>query len=305
MSSKLLHESEFARAVEIERTQGTVPVRHPWRIVSGVLVGLVVLGAIVSVARNEAFQWDVVAEYFFSGRILHGLWLTLWLTAVSTVLAFVVGTILAVMRMSHNAVLQAVSWAYVWLFRSIPLLVQLLFWFNIGYLYPKISLGIPFGPEWFSIETSDLIASSMVAIIGLTLHESAYAAEIIRSGLLSVDAGQTEAAEALGMPHGRILRRIVLPQAMRVILPPAGSLLISTLKATSMVSVIAVTDLLYAAQLIYNQNFLVIPLLMVVTIWYLILTSLLSVGQQFVEKRFARGTTRTATSTSLGTEADI
>jgi polar amino acid transport system permease protein len=301
----LLTRERFTEAVDAETSTGTAPLRHPGRIVLGIVVGLLVLGAIISVATNKAFQWDVVAEYFFGPQILKGLGLTLWLTAVSTVLSFLLGTLLAVMRMSHNPVFQAISWGYVWLFRSIPLLVQLLFWFNIGYLYPRIVIGVPFGPELFRIDTADLIASSAVAIIGLTLHESAYAAEIIRGGLLSVDQGQVEAAEALGLPQRRILRRIVLPQAMRVIIPPAGSLLISTLKSTSMVSVIAVTDLLYAAQQIYNQNFLVIPLLVVVTIWYLIVTSILSAGQYFVEKRFARGTSRSAAGSRVATDPSV
>ncbi|RKN12895.1 amino acid ABC transporter permease [Streptomyces radicis] len=285
---------DFAKAVAAERAAGVIPVRHTGRVVLGALAALATVLATASVARNPSFQWGTVGDYLFSSRIIDGLILTIWLTALSVALSFLIGTVLAVMRLSANPVLQAISWAYTWFFRSVPLLVQLLFWFNIGYLYPRLSFGIPFGPAWFSFETSELISSAAVAVIGLTIHESAYAAEIIRGGILSVDTGQLEAAEALGMHPRRVLGRIVLPQAMRVILPPAGSLLISTLKSTSMVSVIAVTDLLYAAQLIYNQNFLVIPLLMVATLWYLIMTSLLSIAQHFVEKRYARGFARTS-----------
>lgn len=245
---------------------------------------LVLLGlAVNSVLRNRAFQWDVVADYFTSDAVLRGLWLTLWLTAVVMALGFVLGALLAAARLSANPVLRSVSWGYVWLFRSIPILVQLLLWFNIGALYPQL----------LGVKTVDLLGPVTVAIIGLTLHEAAYAAEVVRGGILSVDRGQIEAAQALGLSRWRRWWRIVLPQAMRAIVPPAGNMLIGTLKGTSIVSVIAVQDLLYSVQLVYHRTYQVIPLLMVATVWYTVVTSVLGVGQYYVEKHYARGSERT------------
>ncbi|MCQ4208090.1 MULTISPECIES: amino acid ABC transporter permease [Streptomyces] len=259
-----------------------VPQRRTGQWIAAAVV-LALLGlAVNSVLRNDAFQWDVVAEYFTTSSVLRGLGLTLWLTALVMALGFALGTLLAVMRLSANPVLQAVSWGYVWLFRSMPILVQLLFWFNIGALYPQI----------LGVKTVDLFGPVTVAIIGLTLHEAAYAAEVVRGGILSVDRGQIEAAQALGLGRHRRWRKIVLPQAMRAIVPPAGNMLIGTLKGTSIVSVIAVQDLLYSVQLVYHRTYQVIPLLLVATIWYVVVTSLLSVGQHYVERHYARGTGR-------------
>ncbi|MEV5340951.1 amino acid ABC transporter permease [Streptomyces sp. NPDC052676] len=259
-----------------------VPQRRYGQWLAAAVV-LVLLGfAVESVLRNDAFQWDVVGDYFTSAAVLRGLWLTLWLTAVVMVLGFALGTLLAAARLSANPVLRAVSWGYVWLFRSIPILVQLLLWFNIGALYPQI----------LGVRTVDLLGPVAVAVIGLTLHEAAYAAEVVRGGILSVGAGQIEAAQALGLSRWRRWWRIVLPQAMRSIVPPAGNMLIGTLKGTSIVSVIAVQDLLYSTQLVYHQTYQVIPLLMVATVWYTVVTSVLGVGQHYVEKRYARGTER-------------
>jgi polar amino acid transport system permease protein len=260
-----------------------VPQRRSGQWTAAVAV-LVLLGlAVTSVLRNRAFQWDVVADYFTSTAVLRGLWLTLWLTAVVMVLGFVLGALLAAARLSANPVLRSVSWGYVWLFRSIPILVQLLLWFNIGALYPQI----------LGVRTVDLLGPVTVAIIGLTLHEAAYAAEVVRGGILSVDPGQIEAAQALGLSRWRRWWRIVLPQAMRSIVPPAGNMLIGTLKGTSIVSVIAVQDLLYSVQLVYHRTYQVIPLLMVATVWYTVVTSVLGVGQYYVEKHYARGSERT------------
>ncbi|HEX6341339.1 amino acid ABC transporter permease [Umezawaea sp.] len=271
---------------------GVVPLRRPGRWISAAVV-LVVLAAVVrSVITNDAFQWGVVAEYLTAEVVLRGLGLTLWLTVLTLVLGFALGTLLAVARLSGNPVLAAVSWGYVWIFRSVPMLVQLLFWFNIGALYPTLSLGVPFGPDFVSISSTNLIGPLAAVIIGLTLHEAAYAAEIVRGGVISVEQGQVEAALALGMGRGRILRRIVLPQAMRSIIPAAGNALIGTLKGTSVVSVLAVQDLLFSVQLIYNRNYLVIPLLLVATTWYVVVTSVLSVAQYHVERHYARGAAR-------------
>ncbi|WP_055563843.1 amino acid ABC transporter permease [Streptomyces atriruber] len=244
---------------------------------------LVLLALVVnSVVRNEAFQWDVVADYFTSASVLRGLGLTLWLTALVMALGFALGTLLALGRLSANPVLRAVSWGYVWFFRSMPILVQLLFWFNIGALYPQL----------FGVKTVNLLGPVTIAVIGLTLHEAAYAAEVVRGGILSVGRGQTEAAQSLGLGRWRRWRRIILPQAMRSIVPPAGNMLIGTLKGTSIVSVIAVQDLLYSVQLVYHRTYQVIPLLMVATIWYVVVTSVLSVGQYYVERHYARGSER-------------
>ncbi|MFJ5645370.1 amino acid ABC transporter permease [Streptomyces sp. NPDC093223] len=257
-----------------------VPRRRYGQWTAAVAV-LALLGlATASVVRNKAFQWDVVADYFTTASVLRGLWLTLWLTAVVMVLGFALGSLLAAFRLSANPVLRGVSRGYVWLFRSIPILVQLLLWFNIGALYPTL----------LGVRTVDLLNPVAVAIVGLTLHEAAYAAEVVRGGLLSVDRGQIEAADALGLSRWRSRRRIVLPQAMRAIVPPAGNMLIGTLKGTSIVSVIAVNDLLFSAQLIYHQTYQVIPLLMVATLWYTVVTSVLGIGQHYVEKHYARGT---------------
>lgn len=252
--------------------------------------GLVLLAmALNALATNDAFRWDVVARYFTADTVLAGLGTTLWLTAVAFTGGFVLGTALAVMRLSDNPVLTALSWGYTWLFRSVPMLVQLLFWYNISLLYPKLSLGIPFGPAFTEFSTERMISSLTAAVIGLVLHEAGQLAEIVRAGVLSVGRDQTEAAEAMGLSSWRIFRRIVLPQAMPAILPPAGSQIIALLKGTSIVSVIAVQDLLYATQLIYNRNYLVIPLLLVATLWYLLLTTLLGIAQYFVERRYAPG----------------
>ncbi|MFD0418858.1 amino acid ABC transporter permease [Streptomyces sp. NPDC127108] len=251
-----------------------------WIAAALVLVALALVAQ--SVARNDAFQWDVVGDYFTSASVLRGLWLTLWLTGVVMALGFALGTLLALGRLSGNPVLRSVSWGYVWFFRSMPILVQLLFWFNIGALYPTL----------FGVKTVDLLGPVTIAVIGLTLHEAAYAAEVVRGGILSVDRGQVEAAHSLGLGRWRRFRRVVLPQAMRSIVPPAGNMLIGTLKGTSIVSVIAVQDLLYSVQLVYHRTYQVIPLLLVATLWYVVVTSLLSVGQYYVERHYARGSER-------------
>ncbi|MEU7577406.1 amino acid ABC transporter permease [Streptomyces sp. NPDC041068] len=267
---------------ELDATPHIVPRPRAGQWTAAVVV-LVLLALVAnSVVRNEAFQWDVVADYFTSASVLRGLGLTLWLTALVMALGFALGTLLAMARLSANPVLRGVSWGYIWFFRSMPILVQLLFWFNIGALYPEL----------FGVKTVNLLGPVTIAVIGLTLHEAAYAAEVVRGGILSVDRGQVEAAQSLGLGRWRRWRRIVLPQAMRSIVPPAGNMLIGTLKGTSIVSVIAVQDLLYSVQLVYHRTYQVIPLLMVATLWYVVVTSVLSVGQYYVERHYARGSER-------------
>ncbi|MFA6032110.1 MAG: amino acid ABC transporter permease [Myxococcota bacterium] len=282
-------DERFLKAVKISETSDIVERSHPVRWFAAALILLVIAWFLYGVARNPAFGWPVFAHYFTSAEILKGLWLTIWLTAVVMALGFAFGLVIAVMRLSKNPVLQAIAWAYVWLFRSLPLLVLLLFWFNISYLFPTIAIGVPFGPVFYEVETQQLISTMGATIIAFTLHEAAYASEIIRGGILSVDHGQDEAADALAIPKRRALFRVILPQAMRSIIPASASLLIGTFKNTSIASVVAVTDLLYSAQIIYNRNYEIVPLLMVATVWYILITSIISVVQYFVEAYFGRG----------------
>jgi polar amino acid transport system permease protein len=239
-----------------------------------------------SVATNPAFQWPVVAEYMFNGEILAGLARTLELTAAAMVMGLVLGTILAVMRLSANPLLSSISWLYVWFFRSVPVLVQLIFWYNFGALYPAIVLRVPFGPVLYSASTNAVITPLTAALAGLGLAQAAYTAEVIRAGILSVPRGQTRAAKALGMRPATIFVRIVFPQAMRVIIPPVANEVISMVKGTSLVSVIALADLLYTAQLIYARTYETIPLLIVASLWYLIIVSVLSAGQHLLERKY-------------------
>jgi polar amino acid transport system permease protein len=240
-------------------------------------------------AQNPAFEWRVVGRWFFDATIMRGLSVTLGLTVVSMLIGVVIGVLLAVARMSDSRLFRGIAWGYIWFFRGTPLLVQLIFWYNMSTLFSTVSLGVPFGPAFVTWKTNDLITPLTAAFCGLALNEAAYMAEIVRGGLLSIDPGQMDTARAFGMTHGRALRRIVIPQAMRAIIPPTGNQLISMIKATSLVSVIAMADLLYSVQAVYNRNFEVIPLLLVAVIWYLLITSLLNVGQGFIERRFARG----------------
>jgi len=267
-----------------------VPLRHPLRW-AAVACALLLLAMVLSgLARNHRFQWSVVAEYLFAPPILKGILLTIELTLIAMTIGIVLGTVLAFMRLSNSPFLTAVAWGYSWVFRSIPVLVQLLFWYNLAALYPTVSLGIPFGPRFVSADANDVITPLTAAILGLGLAQAAYTSEVIRGGMLSVGRGQSEAALSLGMRTRQRLFRIILPQAMRPILPPVGNEFIGMLKNTSLVSVIALADLLFTAQVIYARTFQTIPLIVVVCLWYLILTTVLSIGQYFLEKRYSRGT---------------
>jgi polar amino acid transport system permease protein len=266
-----------------------IPVRHPGRWVAAAVVALLAVVVIRSVATNPRFQWSVVGDYLFSSQITHGAVVTLELTVVAMVIGIVLGVVLALMRLSTNPLVSSASWFYIWVFRGTPVLVQIIFWSFIAALYPKIDLGIPFGPSFIHADANHLITPFLAAILALGLNEAAYMSEIVRAGLLSVDEGQSEAAHALGLTPMQTTRRIVLPQAMRVIVPPTGNETISMLKTSSLVSVIAFTELLYSAQLIYSRTYQTIPLLIVVSIWYLAFTSVLSIGQYYLERRFGRG----------------
>jgi len=269
-----------------------VPVRHPGRWLAAAVVLVLFAMLVNTLVTNPRFDWSVIWNYFGSVRVLKGLQVTILLTVVSMAIGIALGVILAVMRLSANPLLSGSSWVYIWFFRGTPVLVQLLVWFNLAFLYPKISIGIPFGPSWLTANANSLITPLAAAILGLGLNEGAYMAEIVRAGILSVEQGQSEAAQALGMSRSQTLRRIILPQAMRVIIPPTGNETISMLKTSSLASVITVTELLYAVQLIYSVNFKTIPLLIVASIWYLIITSVLTAGQYYVERYFARGSAR-------------
>lgn len=281
------------RAVS-SRPIDAVPVRHPGRWIATGIVAALSIAMAISVVTNPRFRWGVVRENLFSESILEGVRLTLFLTVVAEALGIVMGIVLAVMRLSPNLVLSRGAWAYIWFFRGTPLLVQLIFWFNLAALYPEISLGIPFGPTFFSGDANALITPFAVAILGLGLNEGAYTAEIVRGGIAGIDRGQSEAAKALGITHIQTLRRIVLPQSMKLIVPPLGNQTILMLKTTSLVSILALADLLYAAQAIYARTFQTMPLLIVVSLWYLAITSALTLGQHYLERYFSNGSGKNA-----------
>jgi polar amino acid transport system permease protein len=276
-----------------------IPVRHRGRWVAAAIIVVLAADLANSMRTNDRFQWEIVRHYFFSSRVLHGLVVTLELTVLSMVIGILLGIVLAVMRLSANPLVSGASWIYIWLFRGTPVLVQILLWYNIAALYPQFSLGIPFGPQFAHFTAASLITPFVAGVLALGLNEGAYMAEIVRAGIISVDEGQAEAAQSLGMTRLQTMRRIVLPQAMRVITPPTGNETISMLKTTSLVSVIATTDLLYSVQLIYAVNYRTIPLLIVACIWYLIVTTVLSIGQYYLERHFGRGATRELPRTPL------
>ncbi|UVK47785.1 amino acid ABC transporter permease [Mesorhizobium sp. AR07] len=276
------------------------PARHPWRWVAIAFVALLAAMLVHSLLTNPRFEWSVVGEYFTSETIMLGVRRTLELTTIAMVMGVALGVMLAVMRLSPNPVLSGSSWLFVWFFRGSPLLVQLLLWYNLSALFPHITLGIPFiGPDFIELDANALITPYTAAILGLGLNEAAYSAEIIRAGIISIDHGQTEAAQSIGMSRARLLRRVVLPQAMRVIIPPLGNDTINMLKMSALVSIIAVPELLFAAQTIYTRTFETIPLLLIAVIWYLAIVSVLSVIQYYIERHYARGGSRSLPLTPL------
>jgi polar amino acid transport system permease protein len=265
---------------------------HVSRIASAAVVLLVTATFAFSLARNERLAWPTVSEYMFNDRVLNGLMLTLELTAISMVAALVLAIILANMRLSANPVLRTVAWLYVWFFRGIPLLVLLILMFNFSLLYPVLSIGVPGFEPLLSARSQHLISPFWAAVLAFVLHQSAYSSEVIRSSILAVPKGQLEAAASLGMTQGRTLRRIVLPQSMRIAIPPIANDTIILLKSTSLVAFIAVSDLLFTVQQIYARNFQIIPLLLVATLWYIFIVSVMSLCQWRLERRFGRGVTR-------------
>lgn len=284
-----------------------VPLRHPWRWVSATVVLVLAFLFVWGAATNPAYRWDTYGRYLFDTRFGMAVFYTVALTVLSMILAVILGVVLSVMRMSSNPVLKAVAWVYLWIFRGTPIYVQLLFWGLIFTLYRQIQFGIPFTDIDFVRfdDTMVLYSAFWLAVIGLAMNEAAYMAEIVRAGISSVPEGQSEASTALGMTWGQTMRRTVLPQAMRVIIPPTGNELISMLKTTSLVVAIPFSGELYGqARDISGVNFQPIPLLLVAATWYLVITSVLMVGQHFLEKKFSRGASRQLTARQLRVMAE-
>ncbi|MET8805758.1 amino acid ABC transporter permease [Streptomyces sp. NPDC004546] len=281
-------------------TQRVLPLRRPGRWIVTAVVLVLVAQFVHGLVTNPFYQWDRWSYWFLRPTILDGLLITLEVTAYSAVLGLVGGIVLALGRLSKSPVLRAVSWTYVWALRSIPLIVVLIFLYNFSALYKTVSVGIPFGPAFFSFDESRLATDMVVAVVGLSLNEAAYAAEVVRGGILSVDQGQHEAAAALGLPKSYQFRKIVFPQALRSIIPNYVNQLIGLIKGTSLVFYVSLLDLFGSAQTMgstYPGD--IVPLLLVVTVWYLILTSIVSVVQFYVERHYARGATRSLPPTPL------
>jgi polar amino acid transport system permease protein len=273
--------------------QRVLPLRRPGRWIATAVVLVLAAQFVHGLVTNPFYQWDRWSYWFLRPTLLDGLVITLEVTAYSAVLGLIGGVVLALARLSRSPVLRAVSWTYVWVLRSVPLIVVLIFLYNFSALYKTLSIGIPFGPAFFSFDESRLATDMVVAVVGLSLNEAAYAAEVVRGGILSVDQGQHEAAAALGLPKGYQFRRIVLPQALRSIVPNYVNQLIGLIKGTSLVFYVSLLDLFGSAQTMgatYPGD--IVPLLLVVTVWYLILTSVVSVVQFYVERHYARGATR-------------
>ncbi len=269
-----------------------IPIRHPWRWVAAVAVLALAALAIYTFASAPGLQWSYVGQFLFFPRILQAILVTLELTVLAMVIGISLGVVLAVMRLSVNPVVSTVSWFYIWFFRGTPVLVQIFFWFNIATILPLLRFGIPFTSiQWVGI-TNNIVSPFLAAVLGLGLNEAAYMSEVVRAGIISVDQGQTEAAQALGMTRVRVMRRIVLPQAMRVIIPPTGNETISMLKTSSLAYIATVSELFFIQKEISNFNYRIIELLIVASIWYLAMTSVLTFGQYYLERYFARGSAR-------------
>ena len=271
-----------------------VPVRHWGRWIASVLVAFLVAQFLWSLITNPRYEWGVFAEYFFDAAVLRGLLNTLLLTVISIAGGFVLGTALATFRLSRSPLLATVAWWYIWLFRSVPVLVQVLVWYNLGYLYPTLGLGTPFTEDFWlvSFPTVQLFTGFAAVAVGLTLNQAAYSAEIIRAGIISVDQGQLEAAAALGLPRRKRFFRIILPQAARAILPNFFNSLVGQVKETSVGFIVALPELFYTVQVIYGRNQRIIPLLLVAVVWYTIVTTALTIAQFYIERRYARGSVR-------------
>ncbi len=267
-----------------------IPLRHPWRAFIAVVLVLILAVFIIDAAQRPDYGWADVGKYIFDKRISQAALVTLQLTVYSMIIAIALGLLLAIMRLSPNPVVKSVAWLYIWIFRGTPVYVQLVFWGIVALIYPVLTVGVPFMSPWLSFDNAIFTNLFVTAIIGLALNEAAYMSEIVRAGLLSVDEGQEEASRALAMSWGQTMRHIVVPQAMRIIIPPTGNEVISMLKTTSLVTAIPLSiDLYGVSRGISAVTFTPVPLLIVACIWYLLFTSILMVGQHFIEKRFSRG----------------
>ena len=270
-----------------------IPLRRPWRWIGALIVLVLLAWFVMIIATNPNLDFGIVGEFLFDERIVSGAWLTILITVISMVVSTLLAIIIAAMRLSSNPVLSGVAWFYVWAFRGTPVLVQIVLWGYLGLLFDKISLGIPLTDVVFwSVDTNTLVTPFVAGLLALTLNQAAYSSEIVRAGMISVDEGQREAAYSLGMSPLYTFRRVLLPQAMRVIIPPMGNELISMLKNTSLLSVIAVLEIYTQASMIASTNLRQVEMLIVVSIWYLAMTSILSVPQYYLERRFGRGSTR-------------
>ncbi|MFF4501880.1 amino acid ABC transporter permease [Streptomyces sp. NPDC001401] len=269
-----------------------IPVRHYGRWVAGaVVVALLVLIGIAF--SNAKINYSVIPDYLFDAGIVKGAWTTLYISVLAMVLGVSLGIVLAVMRLSSNPVTSTVSWFYIWFFRGTPVLVQLLLWYNISLVFPILNLG------FYKDEMNQVMTPVLTALLGLGLNEAAYMSEIVRAGIQSVDEGQTEASHALGMTHGQTLRRVILPQAMRVIVPPTGNEFINMLKTSALAYSVQLPELIKKAQDISSTSLAVVEMYFVACIWYLFLTTIFSIGQYYIERRYARGSSRNLPATPL------
>ncbi|MBK4216796.1 amino acid ABC transporter permease [Paracoccus caeni] len=284
------HASEKGKQDEQIVRNVIIPRRHPGRWIALVVLGLLGIEIGRSLLQNPNFHWDVFLQYLFAPTVIAGVGWTLFLTVTAMALAIICAGALILMRESDNPILRTTAWLWIWFFRGTPLYTQLLFWGLFAVLFPRLSISVPFGPEIFGVPTNWIITASVAAILGLGLNESAYLAEIFRAGFKSISPGQTEAAQAIGMSRGRIWWRILLPQAMRTIIPPTGNETIGMLKGTSLVLAVPFTlDLMFATNAIANRIYLPVPMLMVAGFWYLVVTSVLMIGQYYLERHFGKG----------------
>lgn len=283
-------EGELADSDQEGEVVQAIPLRHPARTIIAVILVVMLALFVLDAAQRKDYGWAEVGKYLFDKRISQAALITLELTVFSMVIAIVLGLLLAIMRLSPNPVLKSVAWLYLWMFRGTPVYVQLVFWGLVSLIYPVLTIGLPFTTPWISIPNGILSSLFVTAVIGLALNEAAYMSEIVRAGLLSVDEGQEEASRALAMSWGHTMRYVVVPQAMRIIVPPTGNEVISMLKTTSLVAAIPLSiDLYGVSRGISAVTFTPVPLLIVASLWYLLFTSILMFGQHFIEKRFSRG----------------
>jgi polar amino acid transport system permease protein len=281
-----------------------VPVRHPGRWVAIAVLAVLVAMFVHLLVTNKAFNWDFMFQQMFKPPVIDGMLRgTLGMTIAAMLIGVALGVVIAVMRLSDNPILRSVSWLYTWLFRAVPRVVLLILFGNLGILWSRIELGVPFDTQFGKlfgisdlhlriggVNSRDILSGFIAGLLALALSEAAYMAEIVRAGIQSVDPGQAEAAEALGLARGQALRRIVLPQAMRVIVPPTGNETIAMLKDTALlINVPVIYELFFQLSAVGNRTFQPVPMLIAAFLWYVALTSVLLIGQYFIERHFSRG----------------